>query len=364
MVAGTPGPSVFDASRGVSGFGTPTGLQEPANSNSLEAAEPSALGVAARGQLQSAFAEGRDPDAADLLLKTNRGCYPVRIDEPLEAPMELFSDMAADVASQDADEVLASMIEGEIIPRLLLSHRPPTGPGARQSGDSLLFDLDRIDAFAQLSVREGRDTLMAELDGLLTRGYRLDQIFIDLLAPAARRLGAYWDNDDMTFTDVTLGLCHLRQVFEALRSRVGLRAGAPVEPNANQPSILLGPPPGEQHNFGLALVEHLFTTAGWYAVCDPAPTLRSMLRMVGQQRFDAVGLTVSCDGVLATLPQLILAVRKASLNKQLMVIVGGSVLNLQPDRRLALGADMVANDGADAAEKAFQMVQRRLAVHA
>jgi len=103
-----------------------------------------------------------------------------------------------------ANDSINTIIEGEIIPRLLMAH-------AVGSSDELHDGKNRIappraDDFALLPLRLEASSLIAEVDAFLAEGISVDAIFVDLLAPAARKLGEMWDADECDFIDVTMGL--------------------------------------------------------------------------------------------------------------------------------------------------------------
>jgi hypothetical protein len=63
-------------------------------------------------------------------------------------------------------------------------------------------------------------------------------VFIDLLAPSARRLGQHWEDDDCDFVDVTMGLWRLQEVMREVTMRFRRRA------RAARPRAALFAPPG------------------------------------------------------------------------------------------------------------------------
>ena len=102
---------------------------------------------------------------------------------------------------------LTRLIESEIIPRLLVAHA--TGPHADIDADAArttVISAAEVAAFAPLALQVEADELLDYVDGLVARGVPLDSLLVDLLAPAARQLGEYWEDDRCDFVDVTMGL--------------------------------------------------------------------------------------------------------------------------------------------------------------
>ena len=150
-----------------------------------------------------------------------------------------------ETASPDA---LARLIEADIIPRLLLNHRENMGasaaPAVETATDSIPEGL--ADRFAAATLTEEVGPLFARVETLLTCGVSVETIFLELLAPAARRLGTWWDEDACDFVDVTMGLWRLQEIVNALASASpGI---ANIEGSDRR--ALFSPAPGEQHGLG------------------------------------------------------------------------------------------------------------------
>lgn len=115
---------------------------------------------------------------------------------------------------------LASMIEAEIIPRLLLLGGPATLPSATVTPAGI--EPGDVDAFTRLLA--GRDpelTLaLAFVDTMRQRGVRDDDICLHLIAPTAHRLAQQWEQDALDSAELALGLVCLRDVVLEI-GRVG-----------------------------------------------------------------------------------------------------------------------------------------------
>ena len=144
---------------------------------------------------------------------------------------------------------LARAIESEVIPRLMLSHRAP-GDLPLGAIDASGFDERTPERLAALALSGHDDRALAFVYALLADGLPLESIFLDLLSPAARILGRQWEDDVITFTDVTIGLSRLQRLMRRLAA-VSRPAGAAVD----RGSVLLTAVPGEQHLFGVLMLE-------------------------------------------------------------------------------------------------------------
>ncbi|MFN3989564.1 MAG: B12-binding domain-containing protein [Erythrobacter sp.] len=250
----------------------------------------------------------------------------------------------------DSIESISTVIESEIIPRLLMAYNAGgTESGAARPGP---IDGDALNRFALLPLRLEAAGLLEEVDALIERGASVEAICIDLLAPAARRLGEMWDRDECDFIDVTMGLWRLQEVMREISAR------SPVNfsPYPEARSALFSPMPGDNHNFGTLMIEEVFARAGWQSEALVKPERRELLDRVAHTPFDIVGLTLTRDCPSAALGNLVRAIRSVSANPHVKVIVGGRVVNNNPSIVAESGADGTGQDALGALELAEQLV--------
>jgi methanogenic corrinoid protein MtbC1 len=262
--------------------------------------------------------------------------------------------LAATPGADDPFARIARTIEAEVIPRLVVAHRPPAGDesapngvrSARAVAAADVREFTRIVLGADFPAAAG---FVAKLRG---EGVTPEAVCLDLLAPAARRLGSLWEEDSCDFTDVTLGLWRLQQMLRELR----LPATGEQEARARGRRALLVPMPGEQHTFGLAMVIEFFSRAGWDVLGGPPGSVAELRQLVAVERFDLVGLSVSCADRMAAVAACIRTVRQASCNPDLAVMVGGRVFAENPELAPLVGADAMASDGQQAPRQAEQLL--------
>ena len=248
------------------------------------------------------------------------------------------------------EDTINTIIESEIIPRLLLAHSE--GPQAAAKGRLSEIAPSEADRFAALPLTREAAGLLEEVDKFLAEGVSLDAIYIDLLAPAARRLGEMWTADECDFVDVTMGLWRLQEVMRDLAARTPRVVSALSSPR----SILVAAMPGDQHTFGAQMVEEVFNRAGWESELLSQPERRALLDRLSKTSFDVVALTISRDCPSSALSSLIKAMRGVSSNPHLSVIIGGNSVNNNPAIVAEVGADGTGSDARAAIEVAERLV--------
>jgi methanogenic corrinoid protein MtbC1 len=245
------------------------------------------------------------------------------------------------------------MVESEIIPRLMLAHQGAPAPEVEIVPTEAL-DAETTDAFADMVLAKDSESLIAFIGTLLQAGRPLDSIYMELLVPAARRLGDYWSADRATFTEVTIGLGRLQQVVRTLGWRLDQGGG---DCQASR-SALFAPAPGEQHTFGLFIVEDAFRRAGWRTWIEAGGDMAEVLPTVQCHWFDMVGLSMSAETQVERVATAIRSVREASRNPQIFVMLGGRLLDERPELVSLVGADATAASANDALLVADKAVRR------
>jgi methanogenic corrinoid protein MtbC1 len=240
---------------------------------------------------------------------------------------------------------LKRVIETEVIPRLVLAQRVLNNPAYEPiDGHPAAPTSEDIEAFAALARLGNTDNAVTFVEAFCARGLPLPQVYLGLLAPAARLLGACWDDDTCDFTEVTIGLRCLHAVCHALEPRF-----APLFPNGRAGRhILLASAPGEHHGLGLTMVEQFFRRAGWEAWIDGGVDRESLLAMVAEKHFGLVGFSIGGETHIDALTKLIRDIRRASRNANLGILVGGPLLLQEPQLVKRLGADATARDAEEA----------------
>lgn len=219
-------------------------------------------------------------------------------------------------------------IESEIIPRLLISHAPGLDEQApRDIGQEDIAEL------ARLVVAHDLETIHGFIRAVRADGLSLEDVMMDLIAPAAQLLGELWSSDRATFGEVTMGLSRLQR----LALELGMETGEPIA-GEWRGRVLLAPVPGEQHGLGLRMVVDFLCGDGWgvdhFAVADS----EELVEAVHNVSYAMVGLTLSNDRLAETATRLISRLRRASCNPDLIVLVGGGCSSTEAQVR-SLGAD-------------------------
>jgi methanogenic corrinoid protein MtbC1 len=254
----------------------------------------------------------------------------------------------------DYERSLSRLIEGEIIPRLMVAHSGDSAQIAPVVSGTIIT-IDEVEAFTPLVMQVEADMLMHHVEAILARGIPFESVLVDLLAPAARMLGVYWETDRCDFVDVTMGLWRLQEVVHEMSGR--LRAEHQSTPGSRR--ALFSPMPGDQHSFGTIMIDDIFRREGWMTERLTEPETADLLHLAENDWYDIIGLTVSCDCHIAHLRSTIAALRSVSKNPHVCVMVGGRIFSADPDLAVHVGADGTAGDAKSAPRVADELVRER-----
>jgi methanogenic corrinoid protein MtbC1 len=253
----------------------------------------------------------------------------------------------------ECKDSLLAVIEEQIIPRLLNVQQFFTAKTIAVTDEILNSEQPEFEAFTQHCLKG--DALKANqiVDALSDRGLANDRIFLELITPAARHLGALWDQDLCDFTQVTCGLAMMHQMIY----RLGYESPAGQNAVGASERVMLACAPGSQHFLGLTIVADFFRQAGSEVVLEISSSESELLRAVANEWFDVVGISVALETQLPKLPDLIAHLRANSGNPKVRVVLGGPIFlihDFSPDN---LGADAIFTDAREAVGAVQRLVR-------
>lgn len=243
-------------------------------------------------------------------------------------------------------ERLEQLAEAQIIPRLA---RADAGPRPRAEGAVLAEEIGRL---CHLVLGPDEAPAAEMVTALRARGLSAERVYFDLLAPVARRLGDFWEDDRCDFTQVTVGVWRLERLMRELSP--AFRSECEAQPRGHV--ILLMPTPGEQHTFGLHMIAECFRRAAWQVEEEVPAAPADAAALAARRSYDVAGFTLGSDRGVDALARSISLVRRASANRGICIMVGGAVFEAQPGLVTRVGADTLARNGAQAVQHAGMLI--------
>jgi len=266
-------------------------------------------------------------------------------------PLSLVIDKAASPeAKRSRLALLNRVVATEILPRLALARgMVPPALGAKTTE----YDAAEL---VRLLIKQEAIIAVAFLNALRDRGATAEGLFLGIVSEAARRLGVMWEEDRCDFAQVSISMGRLQQVVRALSPQFQISSVQRLRAQR----VLLLPAPGGQHTFGLVLLAEFFCRAGWQVEGGPASPGQDVAAIVRDTWFDVVGFSAGAERQIESLANCVQAVRRASRNRDIGVMVGGPLFLERPDLPARVGADAAAPDAASAVLTANGLLALRM----
>lgn len=253
---------------------------------------------------------------------------------------------------------LAQLISSKVIPQLLRLHQDvvPDAPPVEHLVKALAPGSADVMGLADIILGSDLEAAVSYVTVLRERGLSMDSLFIELLEPTARHLGEMWDHDQCDFVDVTLGVARLQKLLAAFNN-------SHTEPALDsRRAVLMAMTPGDQHYFGVTMVERFLLASGWKVQTETAATAEEIASAAKGRWFAVAGLTAGSTEMMDSLAATIALIRQQSANPRIGIMVGGPLFTANPELVNEVGADATAPNAPAAvliAQKLFDtaMVQ-------
>jgi methanogenic corrinoid protein MtbC1 len=254
----------------------------------------------------------------------------------------------------DCQSSILSIIEAQIIPRLLKAERIDPLRLSLVPNSRAMPTAPELDAFVKCCVSADPMAAQAFVAQLMDEGLDTENVFMALITPAARYLGEQWESDRMDFTQVTHGLVRLHAIAHELGFEY--KDGPLVRGEVKR--VMIASAPGSEHILGPTIVAEFFRKDGWQVVVEVSPSVKELAQAVSNEWFDAVGISVSIEQQIQGLEALVQQIKTASRNPRLTVILGGPIFTLHSFEAAQFGAGGICTDAREAAALAFSLLPK------
>ena len=251
------------------------------------------------------------------------------MDRPLELSMQdgqhIVSDRHADSVQGGVSDLAA-----KIVAKL----------AARDTQADLAYSEAIVQRLTE-AVQSDNAALIESLKPDMRRARISPAMLADIYIPeAARRLGKAWEDDTLTFADVTIGTVRLQSILRDISSDWASDARKMAHLGG---SVLLLLPEKEHHTLGPLVVTGQLRRRG-VSVCLQLATADGEWKSILRRRhFDGVIISVGWEGKLAAAAQLVGTIKHLTKGN-MPVAVGGAVLTRLDANLDCEGADIVTND--------------------
>lgn len=207
---------------------------------------------------------------------------------------------------------------------------------ARQFAEPRESLIDGLTAAALSGSKERFAELLEEMKQSRISVAALADIYIPI---AARRMGEAWDEDRMSWMEVSMAVSRL----QSLLREIGVAWAADQAGDTGHGTVLLIIPDREQHTLGPMVAMGQMRRFGVSVCLRIAPSLDELRSLVASRSFDGVMISVAVAEKLESVRKTVKFLKSVS-SSPLPVIVGGAVMTTRDDAAECTGADLASND--------------------
>jgi methanogenic corrinoid protein MtbC1 len=247
-----------------------------------------------------------------------------------------------------------SIVESQIIPRLLVSERIGKPHLTLVSSSKAMPSKKEIEIFTDLCSSDSSKDAQSFVDDLLNKGLSKEDIFLELITPAAQYLGSQWDDDRMDFSQVNLGLVRLHSIANEIRCTS--KSDQFAKGKARR--VMMASAPGSMHMLGTTIVADFFRKEDWQVVVAISSSANELVQTVSNEWFDVLGLSLSIDQQLTGLADLIDQLKSLSLNPRMVVMLGGPIFSAKKLDANDFGANGICDNAKHAVGLAVSLLPK------
>jgi len=249
---------------------------------------------------------------------------------------------------------ILSIVESQIIPRLLVSERIGKPHLTLVSSSKAMPSKKEIEIFTDLCSSDSSKDAQSFVDDLLNKGLSKEDIFLELITPAAQYLGSQWDDDRMDFSQVNLGLVRLHSIANEIRCTS--KSDQFAKGKARR--VMMASAPGSMHMLGTTIVADFFRKEDWQVVVAISSSANELVQTVSNEWFDVLGLSLSIDQQLTGLADLIDQLKSLSLNPRMVVMLGGPIFSAKKLDANDFGANGICDNAKHAVGLAVSLLPK------
>jgi methanogenic corrinoid protein MtbC1 len=211
---------------------------------------------------------------------------------------------------------------------------------------SVVFPSDaKIEELTEALMEPDPSAGTAFVERIRAQGASVETVYLAYLAEAAKTLGQWWEEDKITFPDVTIATGHIYAIMRGLRPMFRSDNDYLAQPCAVFTAVC-----GENHLLGVSMAADLFRKAGWDITLKRGLEHDEIVQYVAASRIPLIGLSAAGEHALVPLAKIVVALRISMPHTAIMV--SGAILNTCYDSVREMGVDITPTSMDDALAQA------------
>ena len=223
-------------------------------------------------------------------------------------------------------------------------------PQTKQNQYRNKLDEEEVNKLTNLLLDSQEGSFEFAITILKTHGASINYIVLELIPEIARRFGKQWEDDSLSFADVSMGVSKLERAIHKLDY---LFQANQLDRQQNK-AIFISGFPGSQHSLGSLIFGNFLTFCGWQVHRPNQTNLDSIVYGVSSKILQAIAISVSTNQQLEQLPSVIDLLRQKSQTPKIIVLVGGPLYNRAPEAFDQIEAEVKAFSPEESVQKLEQ----------
>ncbi len=173
----------------------------------------------------------------------------------------------------------------------------------------------------------------------IAKGLDIESFYLDVIPLAIRSLHEKWEEDQVSFLDVTRATWSIKHLLLELSPDFIKPDAQSFVPQLNRFQAFICTSPGSEHTLGPLLVSQYLQRKGWLVWPGIDHTEKAVLELVSKNWVDLFCVSISVSSDIPRLQSWIQKVRSKSKNTSIQCFVGGPLMALEPQLVSQIGAD-------------------------
>ena len=163
-----------------------------------------------------------------------------------------------------------------------------------------------------------------------------DAVYLNYLAAAAQKLGDWWEDNRVSFVQVTYGTSRMYAIMRSMRRDIYVTGVTPGK------SAVFATVPGESHFLGVTMAADLLRRDGWDIDLKVGKSHDELVAEILQSGMILIGLSASSNRTLEALSKLVVALRIRAPHTK--IFVSGNFAEERPETLELMDVDGFASD--------------------
>lgn len=215
-----------------------------------------------------------------------------------------------------------------------------TRVSSRRPANTHIPSIQELDRLTRALIGRDDQAGAVMVGELRESGMSVEEIYINHLSTVAAHLGELWNEDRISFMDVTLATSRIFGIMRAIGTQLSVR------PALDQPSAIFAMVPGDEHTLGIKMATDLFRSEGWDITLLQSMDHDQLVERIDRADQVIIALSAGSETSLPALARLVVALRIH--RPEVIIVLSGHIVDLPEDILATVAPDAIVHDVSEA----------------